>query len=71
MKMQDELSLFDSIKISSLYGSPQCGRLARYTYLARLDDCAFKVSYLNLFNPLQPVAAFLYPVKTSEKLKVF
>ena len=27
--------------------------------------------YFKLFNPLQPGVAFIYPLKTSENLKVF
>ena len=31
----------------------------------------FTFDFLNIINPLQPGVAFLYPLKTSENLKVF
>ena len=34
-------------------------------------DCVIFSLYFIYFNPLQPGVAFLYPLKTSENLKVF
>ena len=38
---------------------------------AQKENKTIFIKYLSTFNPLQPGVAFLFPLKTSENLKVF
>ena len=58
-----------------LIGNPIFSRACQFGWtdlqVSLIDRLQLSVLILSEFNPLQPGVAFLYPLKTSENLKVF